>query len=114
VVYDIVRHLPADLVMLAHHGCKAYGDRFELVYRREAAQPNAIWQADHTRLDILVLREDGSAIKPWLSLIIDDYSRAIAGYFLSFEAPCVPSYGSGATSGYLAQRRCALAGMRSS
>lgn len=87
VVYDIVRQLPADLVMLAHEGSKAYADVFELVHRREAERPNAIWQADHTPLDILILREDGTAAKPWLTAIIDDYSRAIAGYFLYFEAP---------------------------
>jgi putative transposase len=87
VIYDIVRQLPADLVMLAHEGAKAYADAFELVHRREAERPNAIWQADHTPLDILILREDGAAAKPWLTVIIDDYSRAIAGYFLYFEAP---------------------------
>jgi putative transposase len=88
VVYDIVRQLPTDLVTLAHEGSKSYNDSFELVHRREAVGPNAIWQADHTLLDILVVREDGPAGKPWLTIIIDDYSRAIAGYFLSFEAPC--------------------------
>jgi putative transposase len=87
VVYDIVRQLPDDLVMLAHEGSKAYADAFELVHRREAERPNAIWQADHTPLDILILREDGTAAKPWLTVIIDDHSRAIAGYFLYFEAP---------------------------
>lgn len=85
VVYDIVRRLPKDLVMLAHEGAKAYGDSFELVHRREAKQPNAIWQADRTPLDILIIQEDGSAAKPWLTVIIDDYSRAIAGYFLSYD-----------------------------
>jgi putative transposase len=25
--------------------------------------------------------------KPWLTAILDDYSRAVAGYFLSFESP---------------------------
>jgi len=25
--------------------------------------------------------------KPWLSVILDDCSRAVAGYFLSFESP---------------------------
>src|SRR3954465_3595781 len=48
VVYDVVRGLPADLVMLAHEGGKAYGDVYELVHRREADRPDAIWQADHT------------------------------------------------------------------
>ena len=87
VVYDIVRRLPADLVTLAHEGTKAYSEAFELVHRREADGPNAIWQADHTPLDILLVGQDGSAAKPWLSVVIDDYSRAVAGYFLSFEEP---------------------------
>jgi putative transposase len=29
----------------------------------------------------------GVPARPWLSVIVDDYSRAIAGYFLSFTAP---------------------------
>jgi putative transposase len=87
VVYRIVRGLPADLVTLAHEGTKAYCDTFELVHRREAAGPNAIWQADHTPLDILLVRPDGDVGKPWLTVVLDDFSRAVAGYFLSFEHP---------------------------
>lgn len=87
LVYRIVAALPADLVTLAHEGTKAYSNTFELVHRREADKPNAIWQADHTPLDILVLRPDGQAAKPWLTTVIDDHSRAVAGYFLSFEDP---------------------------
>ena len=44
VVYRIVTALPADLVTLAHQGTKAYSNTFELVHRREADGPNAIWQ----------------------------------------------------------------------
>jgi putative transposase len=79
--------LPADLVALAHDGTKAYSENYELVYRREADGPNVIWQADHTPLDILLIRPDGNVAKPWLTVILDDYSRAVAGYFLSFEDP---------------------------
>jgi putative transposase len=86
-VFNIVRSLGADLVTLAHEGTQAYNDAFELVHRREAERPNAIWQADHTPLDILLIRADGTSAKPWLTIVIDDYSRAVAGYFLSFEAP---------------------------
>ena len=86
-VLNIVHSLGADLVTLAHEGTKAYSNEFELVYRREADRPNAIWQADHTPLDILLIRPDGVAVKPWLTTVIDDYSRAVAGYFLSFENP---------------------------
>ena len=59
VVYDIVRTLPLDLLTLAHQDTKSYSDTFELVRRREADGPNAIWQADHTPLDILLVRPDG-------------------------------------------------------
>ncbi len=89
VVYRIVSGLPADLLTLAHQGSKAYSETFELIHRREADGPNAIWQADHTPLDILLVRSDTQVAKPWLTVIIDDYSRAVAGYFLSFEDPSV-------------------------
>ena len=87
VVYRIVRGLPADLLMLAHQGTKAYSQEFDLVHRREAAGPNAIWQADHSPLDILLVRPGGEPEKRWLTIVMDDYSRAVAGYLLSFEPP---------------------------
>lgn len=87
VVYRIAAALPADLVTLAHEGTKAYSNTFELVHRREADRPNAVWQADHTPLDILLIGPESATAKPWLTTVIDDYSRAVAGYLLSFEAP---------------------------
>lgn len=86
-VYDIVRTLDPALVKLAHEGTKAYQQHYDLLYRREARRPNEIWQADHTLLDIWLLRDDGQAARPWLTVIEDDYSRCIAGYFLSFKHP---------------------------
>jgi putative transposase len=56
------------------------------VYRAEAESPNAIWQADHTELDVLV-KDAGELRKPWLTIVLDDYSRAVAGYSLSLSAP---------------------------
>jgi putative transposase len=86
-VYHIVRQLPPGLMTLAHQGTKAYQQRFDLLHRREADGPNAIWQADHCLLDVLVIREGQAPAKPWLTVILDDYSRALAGYFLTFDAP---------------------------
>lgn len=40
--------------MSAYEGTKAYSEAFDLVHRREASGPNAIWQADHSSLDILL------------------------------------------------------------
>jgi putative transposase len=86
-VYRIARDLPKDLLTLAHEGAKAYADAFDLIHRREADRPNAIWQADHTLLYIMLVRDDAKPAKPWLTVVSGDYSRAVAGYFLSFEAP---------------------------
>ena len=57
------------------------------MYRREASRPNEIWQADHCLLDIWLLDEAGQPARPWLTVIEDDYSRCIAGYFFSFKHP---------------------------
>lgn len=65
----------------------AYRDKHELVHRREASASNEMWQADHTVLDILILDREGNAVRPWLTVVADDYSRAIAGYFISLDAP---------------------------
>lgn len=87
VVHAVIGKLEPALLTLAHEGSKAYSASFDLVHRREADAPNAIWQADHTELDILVKDHDGTARRPWLTIIIDDYSRAVAAYLLSFSAP---------------------------
>ncbi len=87
VVYSLIRKLAPALVTMAHRGMKAYSDSFDLVHRVESEAPNAIWQADHTELDILVKDERGKSSRPWLTIILDDYSRAVAGFMLSFAPP---------------------------
>lgn len=87
LVWEIAQNLDPGLMMMAHQGRAAYDQAYELLYRHQAGRPNEIWQADHTPLDIALWDEKGQARKPWLSIIIDDYSRAICGYFLSFERP---------------------------
>lgn len=87
VVYHIVRNLDPGLVALAHSGAKQYREAFELLYRREATEPNQMWQADHTLLDIWLRNEGDQPARPWLTVIQDDYSRAVAGYRFSFQAP---------------------------
>lgn len=87
VVHDIVAHIPQSLRTLAHEGPKAYKHQFSLTHRFEAERPNEIWQSDHTPLDIIVFDHHKKPIKPWLTVIIDDYSRAVPGYYLGFEPP---------------------------
>lgn len=87
-VSAIIDALDPGLVVLAHEGSKVYREHFDLLYRFEAQAPNHLWQADHTLLPIWLLNDQGKAARPWLSAILDDHSRAIAGYFLGFAAPC--------------------------
>lgn len=88
LVHALVRALPSALTTLAHKGSKAYREQFDLVHRREAGGPNQVWQADHCLLDILLVREGCPPARPWLTVVLDDYSRAVAGYLVSFDAPC--------------------------
>ena len=75
------------LLTMAKKGTKAYQHQHELVHRWESEASNALWQADHTLLDIWLQDGNGSRKRPWLTLIVDDCSRAISGYFLSFDHP---------------------------
>lgn len=87
IIYKILKRLPVDMMVLAHNGNKEYEETFDLLYRRETTRPNAMWQADHCLLDIYVIGENNQPVRPWLTVIIDDYSRAIAGYYFVFKSP---------------------------
>jgi putative transposase len=86
-VCRVVKHLDPALLTLAHEGTRAYRMTFDLLYRRDAGTPNEIWQADHTLLDLWVQHDSGVPARPWLTVIMDDYSRAVAGFGVSFHAP---------------------------
>ncbi len=49
---------------------------------------NHVWQCDHTRADILLVDKYGKLLdRPWLTTVIDTYSRCIIGINLGFDAP---------------------------
>lgn len=86
-VYAIVQALDPALITYAQQGAKVYNETYDLLHRREAERPNAIWQADHCLLDLWVQDEHGQPTRPWLSIILDDYSRAVAGYMVMLHEP---------------------------
>jgi len=63
-VYAILAALDPAMMTLAHAGAAAFRDRYALIYRHRAAAPNALWQADHTLLDLLILDEAGTPVRP--------------------------------------------------
>ncbi|MCS5714680.1 Mu transposase C-terminal domain-containing protein [Herbiconiux sp. CPCC 205716] len=86
-VRQIVQALDPALVTLALEGPTSYRDKHELVFRRRAERPNQTWQADHTELDVLVTGVGGKPDRPWLTIVMDDYSRGICGYTVFTGAP---------------------------
>lgn len=49
---------------------------------------NQVWQCDHTKIDVLVVDQSGEILgRPWLTLVVDTYSRCIMGLHLGFDAP---------------------------
>ena len=86
-IRTIVAGLDPAMRTLAHEGPAAYRDRYELIHRHRAERPNALWQCDHTELDVLVVGPSGKPLRPWLTIVLDDHSRAVAGYSLLTDAP---------------------------
>ncbi|PHV61494.1 Mu transposase C-terminal domain-containing protein [Cyanobacterium aponinum] len=49
---------------------------------------NHVWQCDHTRADILLVDQFGELLgRPWITIVVDTYSRCIMGINLGFDAP---------------------------
>ena len=49
---------------------------------------NQVWQCDHTPLDVLVVDRAGEILgRPWLTIVVDTYSRCLMGMNLGFDAP---------------------------
>lgn len=49
---------------------------------------NHVWQCDHTRVDLLLVDMHGELLsRPWLTTVIDTYSRCIIGINLGYDAP---------------------------
>lgn len=86
-VHAIMAALDPAALTLAHEGEAAFRDRYELLHRHRAERPNGTWQADHTELDILILDANGKEVRPWLTTVIDDHLRAVAGYMVFLGAP---------------------------
>jgi len=85
----IWEHISDEEKVLALEGIQAYRRKYDQCVRFEAPYPNAILQADHHQLDIIVIDPDTrEAIgRPWITKIQDDHSRAIMGYYLSMDYP---------------------------
>ncbi|QUS60550.1 Mu transposase C-terminal domain-containing protein [Synechocystis sp. PCC 7338] len=59
-------------------------DGFDL----DISYSNQVWQCDHTPADVLLVDREGKLLgRPWLTTVIDSYSRCIVGINIGFDAP---------------------------
>jgi hypothetical protein len=107
-----IRDLAPALATLAHEGTKVYTEAIDWIYRHEATDPNAVWQADHKELDVYLKDGHGQPEKPLLIVILDDDRRAVASFALSFSRPVGNPDGPGDVTDDLAQGQAGLASLR--
>jgi putative transposase len=78
-------------------GKRAAREQFEPIQGHfpSADCPLAVVQIDHTKLDLIVVDEvDRKPLaRPWFTVAIDVFSRVVAGFYLSLEAPGAASTG---------------------
>ena len=86
-IYNLIRGLRGTSTVLPLDGAGSCNEAYNTGHWRVAKRPNQIWHAFHARVDLWVRRDDGRAAQPWVTIIIDDCSRAIAGFFFSLDSP---------------------------
>ena len=78
--------LSEDLLVLARSE-KEFEETRELLYPARCSVSKRGLAGDHKTLDIFVWDSAHKAVKPVLTAVIDDYSRAIMGYYLDLDPP---------------------------
>jgi putative transposase len=61
----------------------------------EADWPLAVWQIDHTQVDLILVDDlqRRPVGRPWITVAIDVFSRMVAGFYISFDPPGAMSVG---------------------
>lgn len=87
---SLVQELAPYDVYRARYGQRAADIKFRAAGRGVVAvRPLGRAAMDHSRMDLFVV-DDRTGLplgRPWLTLVIDEYSRYVLGYYLGFEEP---------------------------
>lgn len=89
-ISSLIKDLPAYDVFAARYGVDAANHKFRnAVNSAPTYRPLERAEVDHTELDILIVdAKTGLTLgRPWITLIIDVYTRCILGFSLSFDPP---------------------------
>jgi putative transposase len=66
-----------------------------------ATQPLALVQMDHTLLPVYVSRKHLKPFRPWLTIVLDVYSRMVIGFALTLRGPSANTVGLALTHAFL-------------
>lgn len=87
--YRVIQGLDPYRVVSARYGRREADRRFKHVQKGTVAcYPLHIVEIDHTVADVILTLPDGTPLgRPYLTVAIDRYSRAVVGFHLSFDPP---------------------------
>ena len=86
-VRRIILKIPQS-VQAYHRQPKEFKDKYQVTGELyQAAYPGELYLIDHRKLDLLIFLKQDKAARPWITAVLDQYSRAVAGYYLGFEGP---------------------------
>lgn len=87
---SVLKGIPKEEVYASRYGQEAARHKYRTsIGSSYADSPLEVYEIDHTRLDFIVVDEEtGLEVdRPWLTLVIDRFSRCIAGFYIGFEPP---------------------------
>jgi putative transposase len=93
-VYRWLKKLNYSVVSAARNGKEFHRkERREVTGLLKVNRVLERYEIDHTPVDVLLVCETTWMVlgRPWLTLVIDRYSRMIAGFYISFHAPSASS-----------------------
>jgi putative transposase len=89
-VYRVIQKIPNSTKAYYRHR-KTYKDKYQVSGDlNRATYPGEVYLIDHRKVDILILEEKRNrqkAKRPWITCVMDQYSRTIVGYYLGFDPP---------------------------
>ncbi len=86
IVYEIPKS-----VKCYYRNRKEFRDKYQVIGELyQATYPGELYLMDHQKMDVLVLvdpRRGKNAKRPWITAVLDQYSRSLVGYYIGFEEP---------------------------
>jgi len=90
LVTRVIHDIPAFDRYAARYGLEAARRKFRTVIHQVAAdRPLKRGEIDHARMNIFIVDDETDLPlgRPWITVLIDDYTRCILGIYIGFEPP---------------------------